>query len=213
MKKDEILDEIGQKEDLSGKVAEEVINNPKLLPIILEGVSSKTSRIKFRSAKILKIISEENPELLYPQFDFFIGLLDTKNKIIVWNAMDIIANLSSIDSENRFNNIFEKYYNFIDDESMVSAAHVVDNSWKIAKSKPEYKSEITNSLLGLENYSGDSECKNILLGKAILSFDKYYQEIESKKEVIELVKKQLDNPRNATKIKAEKFLKKHHDKN
>ena len=207
----EILDEIEQKQDLSIKVAEKVINNPQLLPIILDGVSSKTSRVKFRSAKILKIISIKDPELLYPQFDFFVKLLDTKNKIIVWNALDILANLSSIDSENSFNDIFKKYYNFINDESMVSAAHVVDNSWKIVKSKPEYEDKITASLLGIENYSGDSECKNILLGKVILSFDKYYQEIENKKEVSDLVKKQLDNPRNATKVKAEKFLKKHHN--
>ena len=207
----EILDEIGQKEDISERIADKVINNPQLLPVVLEGVFSKTSRVKFRSAKILRIISGKSPELLYPQFDFFTGLLDNKNKIIVWNAMDILANLNSIDSENRFDEVFEKYYNFINDESMISAAHVVDNSWKIVKYKPEYKEKITDSLLGLENYHGDSECKNILLGKAIISFDKYFQEIENKKEVTELIIKQLDNPRNATKVKAEKFLKKHND--
>ncbi|MGZ7095132.1 MAG: hypothetical protein ACXVHU_01545 [Methanobacterium sp.] len=205
----DILDEIKQKEDLSENIADNVINNAELLHIILDGVYSDITRVKFRSAKILKIISGKNPELLYPYIDFFIELLDSENKIITGNAMDIIANLSAVDSEKKIDRIFDKYYGFINDESMVTAAHVVDNSWKIAKSKPEYKEKVTNSLLELENIPRDAECKNILLGKAILSFDKYFTEIENKKEVTDLVKKQLKNPRNATKVKALKFLRKH----
>ncbi len=205
----ELWDEIAQKEDLCEEISQKVINDPELVDLILEGVSSDVSRVKFRSAKILKIISAKNPELIYPYIDFFIELLDSDNKIIIWNAMDILANLSAIDSENKINAIFEKYQKFIDNESMVTAAHVVDNSWKIAKSKPEYKERITESLLDLEKKPRDDECKNILLGKAIISFDKYYGEIENKKEVSELVKRQLNNPRNATRMKAQKFLKKH----
>lgn len=205
----ELWDEIAQKEDLCEEISQKVINDPELVDLILEGVSSDVSRVKFRSAKILKIISAKNPELIYPYIDFFIELLDSDNKIIIWNAMDILANLSAIDSENKINAIFEKYQKFIDNESMVTAAHVVDNSWKIAKSKPEYKERITESLLDLEKKHRDDECKNILLGKAIISFDKYYGEIENKKEVSELIKRQLNNPRNATRMKAQKFLKKH----
>lgn len=207
--KEYIMNKIAQKKDISENIVEDVMENPQLLPDILDMVLSETARIKFRSAKILRIISAKDPKLLYPHIDFFIELLDSENRIINWNAIDIIANLSSVDSEGKINEIFDRYYNLIHDESMVTAGHVVDNSWKIVKSKPEYKEKITEVLLDIEKTPRDEECMNILLGKAILSFDKYFEEIEDKEEVTELVKRQLDNPRNATRSKAERFLKKH----
>ncbi len=210
MKNDtDLLEEINQKKDFCKDIAEKVINNPELLSIILEGVYSDTARVKLRSVKILAIISRKNPEILYPHMSFFIELMDSSNKIILWNTMDVIANLSKLDSENKINDIFEKFYDFISDESMITAAHVVDNSWKIAKAKPIYQNEITDKLIELETIPRDQECRNILLGKAILSFDKYFDEIEDKEEVISLVKRQLNNSRNATKTKAERFLRNH----
>lgn len=210
MQKDrDLLNVIDQKEDLSKEVAEEVIANPQLLSEILKGVSSAIARTRFRSAKILRIISEKEPAMLYSKMDFFVDLLKSDNKIIMWNAMDIIANLTSVDPKNKFDKIFEKYYGLLSNESMVTAAHVIDNSGKIAKAKPAFQEKITDKLLELEEIPRDHECKNILLGKAILSFGEYFDQIQNKDEVIFFVKRQLNNPRNATKVKAEKFLKKY----
>lgn len=206
---EDIADELNQKEDHSKDIAEKAVTNPQLISILLNLISSDVARIKFRSIKVLNIISGKNPEILYPRVDFFIELLDTGNKVIMWNAMDILANLSAVDSQEKIEYIFEKFYGLLSDESMITAGHVVDNSWKIARAKPEYQKKITGNLLELENIPRDQECRSILLGKAILSFDKYFDEIHDKEEVISLVKRQLDSPRNATKVKAEQFLKKH----
>lgn len=94
---------------------------------------------------------------------------------------------------------------------MITAGHVIDNSWKIAKVNPKYQKKITDNLLKLESIPRDQKCRSILLSKVVLSFDKYFDEIQDKEEVISLVKRQLDNPRNATKVKAERFLKNHSD--
>ena len=205
-----VVAELDQKEDFSGEMAEKAVKNPQLIPVLLNMVCSDITRVKFRSLKVLKIISGKNPEMVYPHVDFFIKLLDNDNKVILWNTMDILANLSTVDSQERINRIFEKFYGFLSDESMVTAGHVVDNSWKIAKAKPEYLNEVTGKLLGLETMQRDRECKNILLGKAILSFDKYFDEIKDKEEVIAMVKRQSNNSKNATKVKAERFLRKHY---
>ena len=207
MENQNIIDELNQKEDHSKDIAEEVVKNPQLIPMLLIMVSSDITRVKFRSIKVLSIVSGINPEILYQHIDFFIKILDNDNKVIMWNAMDIIANLSAVDSQERIKGIFEKFYDFIYEESMITAGHVVDNSWKIAKAKPEYQNRITDKLLELEKIPRDGECQNIILGKAILSFDKYFDEIQNKKEVISLVERQLNNPRNATKVKAERLLK------
>ena len=194
---------------------EELIKNVKddfsLISMILEGVSSTNPRIKFGCAKILSKISEEHPEKLYKEIDFFIDLLDIENNIIKWNAMDVIANLVCVDTKKKFDDIFTKYYSFINSDTMVTVAHVVDNSGKIALAKPYLINQITNELLKLEKISTKprltQECKNILFGKAIIAFDQYFDQIEKPKEVISFIKRQLKNTRAATKIKAEKFLK------
>ena len=51
----------------------------------------------------------------------------------------------------------------------------------------------------------------MLMGKTIKAFDVYYAEVKAKghkDKMISFVKSQLDNPRNATKAKAERFLRK-----
>lgn len=208
MKESDVLGEIGKKETEAADIAEKMINNPDLLPELLDGISSIKARIRFGSAKILRIISEKNPGILYPSMDFFVNLLDSENNILKWNAMDIIANLTKVDSHKEFNRLFKKYFGYLYDGSLITAGHVVDNSGKIALAKPELQDEITKELLKVEKIPlPTEECRNILIGKTIKAFDVYYDEIKDKDEIISFVKRQLNNPRNATRTKAETFLK------
>jgi hypothetical protein len=212
MKKTDVMEKLGKKEIKAEDIAKNVIKDSGLLSEIFNGVSSENSRVKLKSAKILRVISEKNPEILYPKLDFFISLLDSENKILKWNAMDVIGNLTSIDSKNKFDEIFKKYYSFLSADSMITVAHVVDNSGKIAKARPHLTQRITRELLKLEKIPTKpqltQECKNILLGKTILAFGMYFEQIENKDDVISFVKRQKNNTRSATKVKAEKFLKK-----
>ena len=208
-REDKILILIDQKADLSEDIAKVVIEEPKLLETIIDGVSSETARVKFRCAKILKMISEKQPEILISKWDFFINLLDSDNKIILWNALDIIANLTSADQKHRFDGIYQRYYQFLEDESMITAAHVVDNSDKIVENRPDLENKITKKLLNIKTTPRDGECHDILSGKVILVLEKYYDTIKDKEEVIAFTKEQSESQRNATKIKAQKFLKKH----
>lgn len=190
-------------------VAKKVMDNPDLIKELFKGISSANSRTRFGSAKTLKIISEKNPRKLYPRMDFFVNLLDSKNTILKWIAIDIMANLTAVDTRNEFNRIFEKFYSCLYEGSLITAGHIVDNSGKIALAKPELQSKITEQLMKAEEVPvPTSECRNILLGKAINAFNIYFNQIEDKDKVISFVKRQLNNSRNATKTKAEKFLRK-----
>lgn len=214
MPKDNYLYKLGKKEISVDELIKNVKNDFSLIPMVVDGVSSTNPRIKFGCAKTLSKISEKNPEKLYKEMNFFINLLDNENKIIRWNAMDVIANLTRVDTKKKFEDIFTKYYGFINADSMVTIAHVVDNSGKIALAKPHLINKITNEILNLEKISIKprltQECKNILFGKAIIIFDQYFDHIEKPKEVVSFIKRQLKNTRAATKIKAEKFMKKRH---
>jgi len=207
MKKNNILDALKKKEIKTEDIAKKVMDNIDLLPQLFAGISSTNSRIKFGSAKTLRTISEKNPEILYSKMDFFVNLLDNENNILKWNALDIIANLTTVDFQNKFNKLFKKFYNHLNEGSLITAAHVVDNSGKIALSKPELQNEITTKLLEVEKIPlPTKECRNILIGKTIKAFEVYYDRIKDKDKVISFVKLHSNNPRNTTKARAEKFL-------
>jgi len=212
MEKVDVLEKLLEKEVKVEDVAKDAMKDPSLLPEIFSGLSSANARIRYGCAKILRIISEEKPEKLYPRIDFFVELLDSDKRILKWNALYIIANLTKVDVKNRFDDIFDKYYGLLDAEYMVTVANVVGNSGKIAKAKPHLTQKITNEFLRTENLATKShltkECKNIIIGHAISAFELFFDQIENKDEVISFVERQLKNTRNATKLKAEKFLKK-----
>jgi len=204
-----ILDKLEEKETKVEELAEEAIKNKELLHELFNGVSSVNPRIKFGSAKILRIISERNPRLLYPNMEFFVNLLDSENNILKWNAMDIIANLTVVDSHNRFNKLFKKFYGYLYEGNLITAGHVVDNSGTIALAKPELRDEVTKELLRVEKIPlPTEECRNILIGKTMKAFHVYYDKIKEKDEIVSFVKRQLNNSRKATRAKAEELLEK-----
>jgi hypothetical protein len=212
MKKLTFLKSSKKKEHKAQDLVDEVVKGADSLPEILKGISSENPKVKFKSAEILRQISDKAPKILYSNFDFFVDLLESKNRIIKWEAIDVIGNLTSVDSKNKFDKIFNEYYGFLAADSMITIAHVIDNSAKIAKAKPYLTERITDELLKIENLPTKppitQECKNILTGKAILVFDEFFNQIKNKAPIISFVKKQVNNTRNATKVKADKFLKK-----
>ncbi len=189
---------------------EKLKKNHKLLPDIIEGISSLKPAIRYGCAKVLMDFSEEKPEKLYKHMDFFINLLDSKYRILTWNAIAIVANLTKVDVENKFDAIFNKYYSFIDDEYMVTVANVVGNSGKIALAKPYLTQEITEKLLRVEDISLtphlSEECKKVIIQHAIKTFDVFFPQIEKKDRVVSFVKKQCDSSRESLRKESKRFL-------
>jgi hypothetical protein len=157
-------------------------------------------------------LSEENPEKLYPYFDSFIDLSDSKYRILTWNALAIIANLTRVDADKKFDAIFGRYYSFLDNDYMVTVANVVGNSGKIALAKPYLISKITEELLKVEDISTSphltEECKRVIAEKTIKVLDLFFDRIDQKERVISFVKACLDSSRKSLRTTAENFLKK-----
>lgn len=203
-----MLEDIGKKSVSVESIAKKVVNDKKLLDDLKENASSHNAAIKYKSLKVLMYLGEQQPNILYPEWDFFVKLLDNENTFLRTIGLTVIANLTRVDTENKFENIFDKYYSLLEDESMINAANIAGYSGIIAKAKPHLQNKITDKLLDIDNTCHSSECKNIIKGKAILSFYEYIGEVEDKTKIIQFVKNELKNPRSATKKKAEKFLKK-----
>ena len=194
------------------QILEKVKRNYELIPEILDGISSSKPAIRYSCAKVLMDLSEEKPEKLYSYMDFFIKMLESKYRILTWNAIITIANLTKVDSEKKFDSIFDRYYSFLDEEYMVTVANVVGNSGKIALAKPYLTQKITDKLLKVENISItphlSEECKRVITQHAIKTFDLFFSQIEEKDKVISFVEKHLNSSRETLRKESENFLKK-----
>jgi hypothetical protein len=181
-----------------------------ILSMIIEGVSSSKAAVRYGCASVLMDLSRDYPERLYPCFGYFEELLDSRYRILTWNALTILANLARVDIDKRFDAIFTKYYSLLNDEYMVTVANVVGNSGKIALAKPYLTQRIAGELLKVDKISITphltEECKRVIVEAAIESFDAFFNQIKNRDEVIEFVKSQLNSPRASLKTKAEKFI-------
>lgn len=208
----ELLRKLAVKSLTTKGLFEMVEKDSGLLPQIVNGVSSSKASIRYGCAKVLMDLSKVYPEKLYRYMDFFVGLLDSKYRILTWNAMAIIANLTRVDKDRKFDSVFDKYYRFLNDEYMVTVANVVGHSGKIALAKPYLADRIMNKLLKVDDLPVTphltEECKRVIAEKAIDSFDMFFDEIKQKRRVISFVEKCTSSPRKTLRETAQNFLKK-----
>ena len=206
----ELLQKLESKSITKEALFQMVKQNFNLLPEVLNGVSSSKAAIRYGCAKVLMDLSEEHPEKLYPYMGFFIALLDSKYRILTWNAMAILANLAKVDVDKKFDVVFNKYYSYLNDAYMVTVANVVGNSAKIALAKPYLIQKITNELLKVENISTTphltEECTRVIAEQAIKSFAVFFDKIKQKEKVVSFASRYLNSSRKTLKKAAEEFV-------
>jgi len=212
----ELLQKLESKSITKEEFLQKVKQNFSILPEVLAGVSSSKAAVRYGCAKVLIDLSEEHPEVLYPHVDFFVDLLNSKYRILTWNAIAIIANLAKVDKDKKFDSIFDEYYSFLNDEYMVTVANVVGHSSKIALAKPYLIPKITNELLKVEklpiNPHLTEECKRVIAEQTIRSFSLFFNEIDNKElkeKVISFVARHANSSRKTLKKEAKEFLAKY----
>lgn len=209
----ELLQKLADKTITKQTLYNTVVANFGLLPELLSGVSSPKAATRYGCGKVFMDLSANYPEKLYPNMDAFIALLDSKYRILVWNAMAVIANLCAVDKCKKFDAAFDKYYGFLNNGYLVTVANVVGNSSKIVLAKPYLTGRITNELLKVEDIATTphmtDECKRVVAEQAVKSFNVFFDRMEpdQKARVLAFVKRQSVSSRKTLKMEAEGFLK------
>lgn len=195
-------------------LADEAAKNPFLIGSLVSCLSLEKTSVRYGCEKILRLLSEKRPELIYPYFDTFVTLLSSPNSFLKWGAIITIANLTKVDVEGRFDPVLNKYFRPITGPVLITAANIIGHAWKIALARPDLADRIARWVVATEEavyrHHGEvsSECKNIACAHAIDTLDRFYEKVESKKFVMDFVRRQLNNPREAISKKAKAFLKK-----
>ena len=208
----DLLRKLADKSITKAELLKAVESDFELIPLVISGVSSSKAAIRYGCAKVLVGLSLKHPEKLSSKMDFFISLLDSKYRILVWNALAAIANLCRVDVDKKFDAVFDKYYGFLNDEYMVTVANVVGNSAKIAHAKPYLVPRITVELLRVDKISTSAhltdECRRVITEQAIKSFNQFFEKMgtEEKVRVLSFVKKHAGSSRASLAKGAELFL-------
>lgn len=212
MKPDQIMESLSQKGTDREEVAAEVLKNPETIPVLLEGLAAKKANIKYGSEKVLRLVSEKQPELIYPHFHRFVELLDGENKFLKWGGIMTIANLAAVDSEQRVEAIFDLYFAAITGPVMVTAANIVGGAAKIARAKPALTERIVSEILKVEKAKYlmhgklSPECSNVVCGHAVEALVGIYDQIGDKQRVRDFIRRQAESSRPAVRKKAKAFL-------
>jgi hypothetical protein len=217
MAKTDIIGQLGRKEADVPAIVERIIQRPEHLATLVEALQSEKGTARYAYEKVLRLVSERRPELVYPWFDVFVAMLDDENSFLKWGAIMTVAHLTAVDSERKFEAIFEKYYAPITGPAMIAAANIIGSSPEIALAKPHLTERIVQEILKVRKAryerkdSPSPECRNVAMGHAIDAFDQFFDQIEDKVSVVKFVRSQLKSTRKPVVKKAEGFLRKHVD--
>ncbi|MFC1950854.1 hypothetical protein ACFLXN_00390 [Chloroflexota bacterium] len=197
--------------DLSDKnvdvetIAKMALADDEVLRELLANLVVKKNEIRYNSLNALLYIAEKKPELLYPNWDVFVGLLGSNNSHHQYIAIFLIANLVKIDTENRFDAIFNDYYGILEGDTTIAAANLVKNSGKIAIAKPSLEPLITEKLLNIDTLHKGKQ-KSLIKGIAIEAFTEYYGRSTRKDKILHFVKQQLNSDSPKAMHNAAEFL-------
>ena len=187
------------------ELAQKALTDNVLIHELLNGIVSKDNTTRSNSFNVLQIVSAEKPEILYPQWDYFHKMLISKNNYHRYIAIYILADLTRIDKENKFEDIFEDYYGILAGDKIMTASHVALNSSKIALNKPELQSKILDRLLDIDNIHQGRQ-NELLKSYVIEALRKMYPEIKDKKRVAKFIEDQMDSSSPKTRDLAACFL-------
>jgi hypothetical protein len=208
MQGEQLLRRLARKGANKEGVAASAIKEPSLVPALFSGLDADKAGVRLGAARVLYLISEKDPAILYPHADSIIDLLDSDNKILKWSAVHMIGNLAQVDTKRKIDRILDRYLEPIPGPELVTAANVIGGAAKIALAKPELTDKIVKAILKAEKGRyRTAECRNVVLGHAIQALDQLFERTTQKQPVARLVKGQLKNRRSGTRKRAERFVK------
>ncbi len=202
----------GNSRSKTAKAVDEVMQQVSIDPTFIESLImtlSDKSTARFRAAKRLQLISEANASLLYPYFEVFSKLLANASSVLLWNGITILSYLVSVDSNKRFDSIFDSYYGHLWDGKLVTAANIIGGSGRIARCRPDLANRITNELLKVDDIPlPTTECREVARGHVLASLAEYLDMVKPNQAVWDFIIRCTTSHRPAVRKRAEELLNK-----
>ena len=192
-------------------VAQQALEDSQFLSELVGGLTDRVERVGYNCLRALLLVSDEHPELIYSYWETFVELLRSENTYFKLRGANLIAAIIGADTENRFEQVFDQYYDLLDDKSVITASYIAGNSGKIARAKPGLQSRITSRLLSIDETHHPPERRDLIKGHAVEAFGEYFDGSGDRSRILEFVRAQLESESPRTRKKAREFLKRRGD--
>src|SRR4030042_964298 len=203
-----MLTELNNKKADVVEIAQKAVIDKELITELLQGLNSRNETVRYNCSKTLMIISREHGELLYPSWAYLVEFLHSENSLQKMSVVNLLANLVKVDKENKFEPIFERYFNLLDDKSMILGIYVASNSGQIVMANPHLEKRVTEKLLAIDKTHHTGDRRELIKAGAIESFSQYFALSSNKPEILEFVSEQKGSNSPKTRKLAKEFLKK-----
>ena len=107
MDREAFISMLREKRELSFYIAL-VQKEPDILPLLFDLLEQEKSAVKYLCEKIVRRLSEQSPEALYPYFSRMAALLGSTNNFIKWGFILSVANMISIICAEEWQGVEEK---------------------------------------------------------------------------------------------------------
>jgi len=163
----ELIDKISAKDADIGRFVQLALDDARIRDEIMHQMLTHPHiMVYYHCFYVVSKASQIKPKLFYPYWDEIAALLHYKNSYHRDFALTILANLTLVDDEERFSQLFDAYFEHINDEKFMTGQCCIQNSRKILEHKPELQKPILARLLDM-----DKLCTYTGKQKAVLKCD------------------------------------------
>ncbi|NLB74398.1 MAG: hypothetical protein GX795_10325, partial [Firmicutes bacterium] len=92
---------LAEKPDINEFVTE-VLREPSMISELIDIITTDKTSIKFFCTKVIRLTSEQHPDIVFPYFDAIAKLIESNNSFIKWDAIATISNLVCVDSMGKY---------------------------------------------------------------------------------------------------------------
>lgn len=173
---------------------------------------SEDPKVKYPAGKMVVALSKENPAALYQHFDLFVSFLKGEKNVMKWVALQVIANLVRIDTEDKSLAVLPLIIELFHSDSLITSSNAVLALTEIALHKPSKRDQVLAELISVEknNYVSKGkhspECRNIAIGHVLDALAKFDKEDQNRIDVQKFIKRQCQNSRSSVQRTAEALV-------
>lgn len=207
----ELLEKIAEKDfDLDRFVQLAIEDEEARNEIALQMRTNPAIMVYYHCYYVLDKASQQRPELIYPYWAEIAELLHHSNSYHRDFGLEIIANLTKGDRENRFAEIADEFFAILNDEKFMTGHCCLRNLAKIYRHKPDQRGRIIATFLDIDQHC-DYTPKQIAVLKAdiLVLFEEAYREVPRRNEIDDFIRAQVNCLSPKTRKLARRFVRKY----
>lgn len=135
---------------------------------LVHNLGDRQREVRYSAGKALIALSASQPATVYPYFDAIAERLSGKDKIIRWNATQIVANLCGVDKQRRLDGVLDHILQPLQGPELVAAANTLGALSRIAAARPDLAETLAAAAIGARKARFRTpECRLIVIGHAL----------------------------------------------